>query len=97
MDVRLHLAGNDFVWDSEKAQSNRFAHGVRFEDAATVFLDPLFKLTDASRRGQARHAAIGFDHLARLLFVVHIELDGDCIRLISARPATAAEEAHYAD
>ena len=97
MDTRIQIAGNDFVWDIEKAESNRFSHGIRFEDAATVFLDPLFRVLDGSRCGQERQAAIGFDRLARLLYVVHIEFDGDCIRLISARLATTTEEAEYAD
>jgi hypothetical protein len=56
VDTRIQIAGNDFVWDIEKAESNRFSHGIRFEDAATVFLDPLFKVLDGSRRGQPRQA-----------------------------------------
>jgi uncharacterized protein len=48
------------------------------------------------RHGEARNAVIGFDQLARLLFVVHIEFDGDCIRIVSARHAEPHEEAIYA-
>jgi uncharacterized DUF497 family protein len=96
MDERHSIGGNDFVWDADKAQANRRDHGVRFEDAATVFLDPLFVLTDATRNDEARDAAIGFDNLARLLFVVHIEVEGDHIRIISARLAEPHEEALYA-
>jgi uncharacterized DUF497 family protein len=70
---------------------------VRFEDAATVFMDPLFVLTDASRNDDARDAVIGFDLSGCLLFVVHIAMnDDDCIRIISARAAEPAEEALYA-
>lgn len=96
MDVKHHVAGNDFVWNASKATNNLRKHGIRFEDAATVFLDPLLVLIDAARKDEARDAAIGFDHSGRLLFVVHIEFDGDYIRLISARPADPAEEALYA-
>lgn len=39
---------------------------------------------------------IGFDQLARLLFVVHIEFEGECIRIISARQTEPHEEAIYA-
>jgi uncharacterized DUF497 family protein len=39
---------------------------------------------------------IGFDQLGRLLFVVHIEFEGDCIRIISVRHAEANEETLYA-
>lgn len=53
-------------------------------------------LTDASRNDEARDAVIGFDQLGRLLFVVHIEFEGDCIRIISARAAEPHEEAFYA-
>lgn len=71
-------------------------HGVRFEEAATVFFDPLFVLTDASRNDEARDAAIGFDGTGRLLYVVHIEYDGPRIRIISARRAEPDEERRYA-
>ena len=96
MDERHRIGGSDFVWDVNKAAANRRKHGIRFEDAATVFLDPLFILTDASRNDEARDAVIGFDQLGRLLFVVHIEFDGDCIHIISARPAKPDEESIYA-
>ena len=96
MDERHRIGGSDFVWDANKAAANRRKHGIRFEDAARVFFDPLFVLTDASRNNETRDAVIGFDQLARLLFVVHIEFDGDCIRIISARPAKRHEEYLYA-
>ena len=96
MEERHRIGGSDFAWDAAKAAANRRKHGVRFEDAATVFTDPLFVLTDASRNDEARDAAIGFDPLGRLLFVVHIEVDGDCIRIVSARTAEPHEEALYA-
>jgi uncharacterized DUF497 family protein len=96
MDVRYHIGGNDFVWDAAKAAANRRKHGVRFEDAATVFFDPLFVVTDASRNHEVRDAVIGFDHSGRLLFVVHIEIEGDHIRIVSARRAERNEEKLYA-
>ena len=96
MDQRRRIGGSDFVWDVAKAEANRRKHGVRFDDAATVFMDPLFVLTDAARQDEARDAAIGFDHVWRLLFVVHVEFEGDCIRIVSARPVEPHEEALYA-
>lgn len=97
MDQHHRIGGNDFVWDADKAAANLRKHGIRFEDAATVFMDPLFVFTDASRNDEARDAVIGFDQSGRLLFVVHIELEEDeCIRLISARAAEPDEEALYA-
>lgn len=96
MDQRHHIGGSDFVWDAAKADANWRKHHIRFEDAATVFADPLFVLTDASRNDEARDAAVGFDRTGRLLFVVHVVFEDDCIRIVSARPAKPAEEALYA-
>ena len=53
-------------------------------------------LTDASRNDEARDAAIGFDQMARLLFVVHIAFEDECIRIIPARHTEPHEEALYA-
>ena len=97
MDQHYRVGGSDFVWDADKAVANVRKHGIRFEEAANVFMDPLFVLTDASRNDDARDAVIGFDRSGRLLFVVHIAMEGDdCIRIISARFAEPAEEALYA-
>jgi uncharacterized DUF497 family protein len=96
VDERHRIGGTDFVWDTAKAEATRHRRGIRFEDAATVFMDPLFVLIDASRKDEARDAIIGFDQLGRLLFVVHIEIEDDAIRIISARHAEPEEEALYA-
>jgi uncharacterized DUF497 family protein len=96
MDIRFELNGESFVWDKRKADSNVRKHGIRFEEAAWVFMDPLLMVTDASRNDEARDAVIGLDGSGRLLFVVHVEMDGDAIRIISARRATFAEEKLYA-
>lgn len=96
MDV-VHQHGNTtFIWDQEKADQNARKHGVRFEEAVTVFDDPLFVLVDASRKDESRHGVIGFSAVGRLLLVIHLDFDGDAIRLISARRATTAEEELYA-
>lgn len=96
MDRRFEHAGNSFVWDEQKAAENEEKHGVRFEEAATVFDDPLLVLADASRNEERRDKAVGFSLTARLLTVVHIELDGESIRIISAWRASPAEEVLYA-
>ena len=97
MDVQYEVDGSTFVWDEVKAQLNWRKHGIRFEEAVSVFADPAFVLVDASRNDEQRDAVIGFDTQARLLFVVHIELDANYIRIISARRAEAHEEARYVD
>jgi len=96
VDIHYKLNGSDFVWDAKKAATNAVKHdGITFEQAATVFFDPFFRLADASRRDEARDAVLGFDASSRLLFVVHVELAGETIRLISARRATHEERKHY--
>lgn len=49
-----------------------------------MFFDPLFRLVDAERNDEARHAIIGFDATGSLLFVVHVQFEGAVIRIISA-------------
>ncbi len=97
MDIHFELNGDRFVWSDKKADTNWRKHGVRFEEAATVFEDPLFVLVDASRHAEARDAAIGFDATGRLLYVVHIEFEVSFIRIISARRAEPEEELNYAN
>ena len=57
----------------------------------------MFVLVDASRNNESRDAAIGFDAIGRLLYVVHIEFEESYIRLISARRAEPDEEDKYAN
>jgi uncharacterized protein len=73
--------GTTFVWDDLKAQANEQNHGVSLEEAVTVFDDPLLTLQDASRNDEARDAVIGFSSNGKLLTVVHIEQEGEFIRL----------------
>lgn len=95
-DIEYELNGIRFVWNARKAAANTAKHGgITFEQAATVFFDPFFTLADASRNDEARDAIIGFDAAGKLLFVVHVELDGEAIRIISARRATHEERQHH--
>lgn len=96
VDIRYELNGTSFVWNVKKASANPGKHaGITFEQAATVLFDPFFKLLDASRKNEARDAVLGYDALSRLLFVVQIDLDGEAIRIISARKATQEERKYY--
>ncbi len=90
-----------FEWDSNKASSNLKKHRVSFEEAKTVFNDPLL-LTyrdDDHFEQEERTLSIGLSTRYRLLLVVHTEhkLHNDTmrIRIISSRKATAAERKHY--
>jgi hypothetical protein len=97
MDVAFLHLGQRFVWDSEKASTNLAKHGISFEDACQVFFDPFFKMEDASIPNEQREAVIGLTEDWTLLFVVHISLEDDAIRIISARPATQQERRTYED
>lgn len=95
MDIEIELNRTQFVWDMQKGTDNRSKHGVAFTEAATVFEDPLLVVAEAARNGECRDKAIGFSGRGRLLAVIHAESDGELIRIISAWPASAAEETLY--
>ncbi len=86
-----------FVWDKEKAEKNKDKHDVRFEEAATVFGDPLsLTISDiAHSDSEERFVTIGRSSAESLLVVVHLDIDDDTIRLISARSATRKERRDY--
>ena len=95
MDIEFEANHTLFVWDMEKGPENQARHDIEFTEAATVFEDPLLVITDAARNGEIRDKAIGFSNTGKLLAVVHMEVDGEFIRIISAWPATAAETEIY--
>jgi uncharacterized DUF497 family protein len=96
MDICFGLNGVTFVWDSRKARKNLDRHdGIRFEQAAEAFFDPFFRMVEADRNDEARDAVIGYDTQGRLLFVVHVEIEGELIRIISARKATPEDRDRY--
>ena len=85
-----------FEWDSAKAESNLKVHGVSFDEAATVFYDPLaatFNDPDHSR-GEHRMITIGYSTRGRLLVVCHTERPRS-LRLISARLAERRERKRH--
>ena len=86
----------NFEWDEEKARSNLAKHGVGFEDASTVFADPLsLTISDpAHSQTEDRFIILGMSHRGKLLVVVHTERR-DNIRIISARPASRRERKNY--
>ncbi len=79
-------------WDLRKAKTNSRKHGVSFEEAATVFADPLsLTIPDPLHSiREERCVIMGESARERLLVVVHAE-QGDRIRIISARRATRRE------
>lgn len=94
MDAWYRLEGFEFEWDTTKAQSNFEKHGVTFEEAVEVFLDPFHVFGDASRNREVREFVLGYSLAERLLLVIHIERE-ERIRIISARVATRNERRLY--
>ena len=84
-------------WDSRKANSNLEKHNVSFDEASTIFDDPLTALFDDEDHstGEIREIAIGQSIQNRLLVVSLTEREPDIIRIISARLATRQERKDY--
>ncbi len=85
-----------FEWDPKKARRNLAKHGIAFEEALTVFYDPLsiaFEDTGHSL-DEERFITVGYSSRGRLLVVSYADLDGK-LRLISARKATTGERKRH--
>ncbi len=95
MDDRFELKGISFVWDSNKAQLNLAKHRIAFTEAAHAFFNPFLRVADAGTDEQARDAIVAMDEQWNLLYVVHILLEEDGIRIISARKATPVKRHYY--
>ena len=85
-----------FEWHAPKATANRAKHKVTFEEATTVFGDPLARIVDDPRHSQEeeRFVLLGQSARRRLLVVLFTERS-EAIHLISARKATRRERREY--
>lgn len=94
-----------FEWDEAKDRANRRKHGISFEEAARVFLDPYhLSVQDRHEDGEERWQTIGMVHGLIALLVAHTYVERDergemveVIRVISARRATKVERRRYED
>lgn len=87
-----------FEWDERKAVANAKKHGVSFEEAKSIFYDEGAKLIDDPDHsgGEDRFVLLGLSSALRVLVVCHCyRKQGDVIRIISARKATAREAKFY--
>jgi uncharacterized DUF497 family protein len=85
-----------FEWDENKAAANLAKHDVTFEEAETIFEDPLyidFYDPDHSQ-DEHRYIMIGLSNQGRLLLTSYTE-HNDTVRLISARELTRTERESY--
>lgn len=85
-----------FVWDLRKAAANERKHGVSFQEATTVFDDPLsVTIPDPDHSlDEQRFLLLGLSNRRRLIVAAHAER-GDAIRIISARRANRRERQTY--
>jgi len=86
----------EFEWDRDKARANLSKHGVSFDEAKTVFDDPVYiDFYDPDHSDdEDRYIIVGQSQQRRLLVVSYTERRLR-IRLISAREATRAEKDAY--
>ena len=85
-----------FEWNARKAAANLRKHGISFEEAASVFFDPLSATGDDPDHSldERRFVTFGMSSAGNLLVVAHVQED-DVIRIITARHATQAERRLY--
>ena len=85
-----------FEWNVLKATANLRKHGVSFDEAASVFFDPLSATGDDPDHSldERRFVTFGMSSSGHLLVVAHAQYD-DAIRIITARLATRAERKLY--
>lgn len=85
-----------FEWDDQKAQLNVKKHGISFDEAATIFYDPLYleDYDEAHSDQEDRFKVIGISDRGRLLVVTYSQRV-DRIRIISSRLATNNERRTY--
>jgi hypothetical protein len=83
-------------WNARKARENLRKHGVSFEEASSVFFDPLSVTGDDPDHSVSERRLVTFSvsSSGRLLAVAHTEKE-DVIRIISARQTTRAERKLY--
>lgn len=86
----------DFEWDPDKDAENQRKHGVAFDEASTVFGDPLaWTITDPDHSAdEERFLTTGNSASQRMLIVAHTDRESR-VRIISARDVTAAERRTY--
>jgi uncharacterized DUF497 family protein len=86
----------NFEWDPGKARRNRQKHRISFQEAATVFGDPLAVtyLDPDHSASEQRFITVGVFSAGRVLMVAHADRDEN-IRIISARKTTQREREHY--
>lgn len=87
-----------FEWNEAKARTNLAKHGISFDEASTVFGDPLSVTVHdpLHSRHEDRFVTVGVSVANKMLVIVHVDR-GQRVRIISARTATPQERRQYED
>ncbi len=80
-----------FEWDTRKAKANLQSHGVTFEEASSVFGDPLAGTVFDHSEDEPRLVTIRESTSKRLIVVVHTDRD-DAIRIIKCSTGSWARK-----
>jgi uncharacterized DUF497 family protein len=85
-----------FEWDPNKAEANLYKHEISFEEAMTVFADPLARIFPDEEHSvdELREIIIGHSVGHQLILVNFTSID-DRVRIFSARKATRRERKDY--
>ena len=84
-----------FEWDKRKAAHNVTKHGVPFDYAARVFLDPYRLDSEDKRRDYTEERRLTLGKIEGRLYAVAYTVRGKIVRLISARKANEREQRKY--
>lgn len=87
-----------FEWDEKKNELNYKKHDIWFEEAQTVFFDPLHIMfyDDEHSTDEDRYLIIGTVYNDRVLIVSFTHRNaGQNVRIISARKTTRKERLYY--
>lgn len=100
LKMNYNVTTIEFGWDPNKSAINLKKHGVSFEEAQTVFDDPLqLSILDKKIDHEERWVTVGMSMNGKILVVVHaygiVESGKERVRLISARKATKREIQKY--
>jgi len=85
----------DYEWDPRKASENLSKHSVDFADAVIALEDENALTIEDQDADELRFKTLGMGSFLNVLYVVHTERGENCLRIISARPATKHEVKQY--
>ena len=85
-----------FEWDPNKAEANLAKHEISFEEAMTVFADPLARIFPDEEHSVAELREIIIGHsVVHQLILVNFTSINDRVRIFSARKTTRRERKDY--